>query len=159
MESSIFLLTIISGFAGTLAMTIIMYAYAYLIKKNTKVVHIFGAMVTGNTGLTKNQKVKILATGTIAHVFVGVLFSFSYFLLWNWGIFDISLSDSLIIGLLSGVIAIIVWRLYFSVHQKPPKIPLPHYFAALLISHVFFGLVTVNIFVLISDHPQFWFQL
>lgn len=158
MEFSIFILTIVSGFAGTFAMTIVMYAYAHLTNKNTKVVHIFGSMITGNTGLTKNQKGKILATGTFAHVAVGAIFSFSYFLLWNWGVFDISLTDSLIIGLLSGIIAIIIWRLYFAVHQKPPKVPLPHYFAALLISHLLFGLVTVNIFNLISDNPHFWFQ-
>ncbi|MEX2485393.1 MAG: DUF6789 family protein [Brumimicrobium sp.] len=159
MELSIFLLTVLSGFAGTIAMTIVMYVYAHLAKKNTKVIHIFGSMVTGNTGLTRNYRGKMLATGTIAHVFVGVLFSFSYFLLWNWGVFDITLSDSFIVGLLSGVIAIIVWRIYFFVHQKPPKIFLPHYFAALLISHVLFGLVTVNVFNLIADNPQFWFQI
>lgn len=159
MNFGIFLITIASGFVGTLAMTIVMYLYANLTKKNTKVIHIFGSMLTGNTGLTINQKVKILTTGTIAHVFVGVLFSFSYFLLWNWGVFSISLFDSLIIGAISGIVAIVVWKSYFKAHRKPPKVYLRHYFTALFISHVVFGLVTVYVFSIITISPQFWFEL
>ena len=45
MELGVFLLTIASGFAGTLAMTLVMYMYAGLTKTNTKVVHILGLMV------------------------------------------------------------------------------------------------------------------
>lgn len=159
MELSTFLLTILSGFIGTLAMTIVMYLYANLTKKNTKVVHILGAMVTGIIIFSKEDKTKILVTGSIAHVAVGVLFSFSYFLLWNWGIFNISISDSLIVGAISGILAIIGWKSYFKVYRKPPKVPLFHYFTALFISHIIFGLVTVNVFRIIVDNPQFWFQM
>lgn len=159
MELKIFLLTIVSGFAGTFAMTIVMYLYGSLTKKKTKVVHILGLMMTGNLALCKEQKTKILATGSIAHVFIGVLFSFSYFLLWNWGVFNISTFDSIIIGALSGILAIIVWKSYFTVYRKPPRVPLDHYFTALFISHIIFGMVTVSMFSIISNNPQFWFQI
>ncbi|WP_296622170.1 hypothetical protein [Marivirga sp.] len=151
MELNIFLLTIISGFVGTIAMTIVMYLYGNLTKKKTKVVHILGLMMTGNLALSKEQKTKILTTGSIAHLFIGILFSFAYFLLWNWGVFNISTFDSIIVGALSGVLAIIVWKSYFNVYRKPPRVPLPHYFTALFISHIVFGLVTVSVFNLISD--------
>lgn len=159
MELSIFLLTILSGFAGTIAMTLVMYLYARLTETNTRVIHILGSMVTGNVAFTDDNRMKILATGSIMHVLFGVLFSFGYFLLWNWGVFDISFFDSLIVGALSGILAVIAWKLYFTVHQRPPQVPLLHYFIALFISHVVFGLVTVNIFSLITDKPQFWYQL
>lgn len=159
MELSTFLLTIVSGFAGTIAMTSVMYIYASLTKMNTKVVHILGSLVTGNVKITEDQKTKVLVTGSIAHVFIGVLFSFSYFLLWNWGVFNISLFDSVIVGALSGIAAIIFWKSYISVHQRPPAVPLFHYFTALFISHVVFGVVTVNVFRVITDSPQFWYQL
>lgn len=158
MNFKVFLLTILSGFAGTIGMTAVMYLYASLAKKNTKVVHILGSMVTGNLDYSKPEKIKTLVTGAIAHVSVGVLFSFSYFLLWNWGVFSISTFHSLIVGGLSGVLAIIVWKLYISVYHNPPKINLTHYFTALLISHIIFGFITVNVFRIIANNPQFWFH-
>lgn len=95
----------------------------------------------------------------MVHVFVGLLFCFSYFLLWNWGVFNPSLVDSLFVGALSGILAIIAWKAYFFVRQKPPGISLPHDFTALFIAHIVFGLVSVNVFNLITDNPQFWYQL
>lgn len=159
MEFKLFLLTVLSGFAGTIVMTSVMYLYARLLDKNTKVVHILGSMLTGNEESYHVQKIKVLTTGAVAHVFVGVLFSFGYFLLWNWGVFDIAWVDSLILGALSGVLAIIVWKSYFIMHQRPPEISLTHYFIALFISHIVFGLITVNVFKIITHEPEFWHQL
>lgn len=159
MQFSIFLLTIVSGFIGTIGMTIVMYLHAKATNHNTKVVHVLGTMVTGNKEFDQNNNIKILATGSLAHVFVGVLFSFGYFLLWNWGVFDITWIDSIIVGALSGLLAIIGWKSYFAVYNRPPKLSLTHYFIALFISHIVFGLVTVNVFRIITDKPQFWYQL
>lgn len=159
MELDIFVLTIISGIAGTLVMTLSMYGYGSLTKSNTKVVHVLGLMVTGNMDFANQNKAKILAAGSVTHVFVGVVFSFSYFLLWNWGVFSISLIDSIIVGALTGILAIIVWGLYFKVHRNSPKASLAHYFIALFISHIIFGLVTVNVFSIIADNPQWFYQL
>lgn len=92
-------------------------------KKNTRVIHILGTMVTGDISNTNDLKTKVLVTGSIAHVAVGILFCFGYFLLWNWGVLDISVLDSIIIGAISGVQAVIVWKSYFMVHQQPPQVP------------------------------------
>ncbi|HET8860876.1 hypothetical protein [Marivirga sp.] len=159
MQLTNFLLAIFSGLIGTIAMTLVMYSYAAITKKKTKVVHVLGLMVTGNHGFSKERKTIILTTGSITHLLVGVLFSFSYFLLWNWGVFSISTLDSIIVGALSGILAIVGWGAYFKVYSKPPRINLSHYFTALFISHIVFGWVTVNIFRLITDSPQFWYQL
>lgn len=159
MDQITFLMTIVAGFVGTIAMTLLMYAYTHLSKKNTRVIHILGTMVTGGIDNTNNLNANVLVTGSIAHVSVGILFCFAYFLLWNWGVFDITVIDSIIVGTFSGVLAVIVWKLYFMVHQQPPQVPLLHYFAALFISHIIFGLVTVFVFGIIIENPQFWYQL
>ncbi len=159
MELSNFLLTILAGIAGTIVMTATMYLYSNITGRNTQVVHILGAMVTGNHVEAKEDKTKMLITGAISHTFVGVLFSLSYFLLWNWGVFTINWIDSNIVGSLSGIIAIIVWRSYIFVHENAPDISLSHYFFALFISHVIFGVVTVNVYRVITDNPQFWYHL
>lgn len=154
-----FLLTIVSGTIGTIFMTAVMYLYANLVGTDTKVVHILGSMVTGTTNKSEEGKGKKLTAGALGHLSVGLLFTLMYFLLWNWGVFEISWIDSFWVGAISGMIAIIVWRLYFALHLHPPKISLFHYFVALFVSHIVFGVVTVNIFRLITDSPEFWYQL
>ena len=145
MEVSTFFLSIASGLAATIAMTAVMYLYAYISQTNTKVVHILGSMLTGNNKIPDNPKIKLYAVGSFAHIFIGFLFSLAYFLLWNWGVFEITFNDSLIIGALSGIVAIIFWKTYFSIYRNPPKVPLLHYFTALFISHIVFGVVAVHV--------------
>src|SRR5690606_4745896 len=144
--------------AGTVAMTGLMYLYSYLSKRFTKVIHILGNMVIGERNYYTPSR-NALLIGTVAHFGVGILFSFAYFLLWNWGIFGINLGDSVLIGIVSGVVAIIVWKIYLSLHSSPPKISHFHYFASLFLAHIVFAVVSVNVFELITDNPELWYQL
>jgi hypothetical protein len=153
-----FLITILSGFAGTLAMTAVMYLYSYLTGKQTKVIHFLGTMLIGErTYLNPSKNSKLV--GTIAHFGVGVLFSFGYFLLWNWGIFRINFKDAVLIGMASGFLAIVVWKLYLTLHSKPPSYSAFHYFLALFLAHIVFGVVSVEVFKLITKNPELWYQL
>ena len=137
----------------------VMYLYAKLSRKDTKVIHILGSMITGTTNKNEEGKGKKLTAGSLGHLGVGLLFALMYFLFWNWGVFEVSWIDSFWVGAISGTIAIIVWRLYFALHLHPPKISFVHYFIALFIAHIVFGITTVNIFRLITDSPEFWYQL
>jgi len=47
MDIKHFLITILSGIAGTLAITVIMYLYSYLSQHLTKVIHVLGNMLVG----------------------------------------------------------------------------------------------------------------
>lgn len=158
MDFKHFLITILSGIAGTVAMTLVMYLYARISKEFTKVIHILGSMLSGDNNFTSPQN-STLILGTLAHFGVGVLFSFSYFLLWNWGTFRINLEDSILIGAASGVLAIVVWKTYFLLHDHPPLISQKHYFIALFLAHIVFGAVSVNVFQLITDNPELWYEL
>tara|TARA_R110002020_G_scaffold254617_1_gene468370 strand:- start:54278 stop:54778 length:501 start_codon:yes stop_codon:yes gene_type:complete len=153
-----FLITILSGIVGTIAMTLVMYLYSSLSKQFTKVVNILGNMLVGESNFYSPSK-NAYIVGILAHFGVGVLFSFGYFLLWNWGIFKINLEDSIWIGVVSGLLAVIVWKGYLSVHSNPPQISQVHYFIALFLAHIVFGLVSVNVFQIITDNPELWYQL
>ncbi|PZX61280.1 hypothetical protein LV84_00268 [Algoriphagus ratkowskyi] len=158
MDIQHFIITILSGMAGTIAMTLIIYIYAYISQNFTKVVHILGNMLVGERNFytpTNNAFV----VGTIAHFSVGILFSFAYFLLWNWGVFQIDLKDSILIGVTSGILAILVWKGYLSLHSNPPTFSHLHYFIALFIAHIVFAVVSVSVFQLITDSPELWYQL
>ncbi|WP_026953487.1 hypothetical protein [Algoriphagus vanfongensis] len=115
-------------------------------------------MISGEANYTSPEK-QTLVLGTLAHFGVGIIFSFSYFLLWNWGIFRINFEDSVLIGAISGVVAIIVWKTYISLHFRPPVPPHTHYFFALFLAHIVFGIVSVNVFQLITDNPEMWYEL
>jgi hypothetical protein len=153
-----FLITILSGFAGTAAMTVVMYLYTYFTKRFTKVIHVLGNMLIGEDNYQSPSK-RAWFIGTIAHFGVGMLFSFAYFLLWNWGFFKINFQDSLWIGMASGVVAIVVWKTYLTVHRTPPKVSQIHYFIALFLAHIVFGVISVNVFQMITDNPELWYQL
>ena len=157
MDINHFLVTILSGVIGTLAMTAFMYLYAYSTSHFTKVIHILGNMLVGERNYYSPTKSAFLV-GMAAHFGVGILFSFAYFLLWNWGIFRIDLIDSILIGSISGVLAVVVWKSYLKLHTHPPQINLLHYFTALFIAHIIFAVVSVYVFRIIIDDPEFWYK-
>ena len=153
-----FIVAVLAGIIGTIAMTLTMYFYSYILGRNTKVIHVLGTMLTGGEESEENHK-KSFVAGCFGHFGVGVLFSFAYFLLWNWGIFRINFADSIWVGILSGFVAIFTWMTYFKLHRSPPNISLIHYSIALFLAHIFFGIVTVNIFHIIVENPSLWHEL
>ncbi len=159
MEFSYFLLTILAGIFGTVFMTAVMYAYSRITGKETRVIHILGSMLTGRSDLSVPISIKALIAGSVSHFTIGIMFSLGYFLLWNWEVFQIEFLDSVIIGALSGLLSIITWYSYFSLHLRPPKIPFTNYFFVLFIAHIVFGIVTVNVFGLLTDEPEFWYRM
>lgn len=145
MELSPFYLVFLSGLVATVVMTMVMYSYAALTRTNTKVVHVLGSMLTGYRILPQNNSARLLITGAFAHVFIGQLFSMIYFILWSCGVFELNIFNALLIGGLSGVVAIVFWRAYFFVYQNPIQVSLTHYFLALFISHIVFGCIAIFI--------------
>lgn len=158
MDIKHFLITVLSGVAGTMAMTLVMYLYTFFTQQFTKVIHLLDSLLAGNLDF-KNPQKSTLMIGTIAHFGVGILFSFSYFLLWNWGVFQINFKDSILIGVVSGLLAIVVWKGYLSFHNQAPDISQTHFFIALVVAHLVFGIVSVNLFQVITDNPELWFEL
>ena len=157
MDIKHFLITVFSGLVGTVAMTLIMYLYSYLSHSFTKVIHILGNMLVAERNYYTPSK-SAITVGSIAHFGVGVLFSLSYFLIWNWGIFKINVQDSILIGAISGVVAIVVWKGYLSLHANPPKLSHFHYFIALFIAHIVFAVVSVYVLQLITNNPELWYE-
>lgn len=158
MDIKHFLITILSGLVGTVAMTLFMYLYSYVSHSFTKVIHILGNMLVGENNFYSPGK-NALIVGIAAHFGVGVLFSFAYFLLWNWGFFQINLVDSIIIGVISGVLAVAAWKSYLTLHSSPPQFSELNYFLALFLAHIVFAVVSVNVFQIITDNPELWYQL
>lgn len=158
MDFKHFMITLLSGLVGTLGMTMVMYLYAATTGRFTKVIHLLGSMLAGDPNFEKPEK-NSLILGTLGHFGVGVIFSFAYFLLWNWGIFQINLTDSVLIGAASGFVAIVVWKSYLTLYRQAPTISQTHYFIALFLAHLVFGMISVNVFQIITENPELRLEL
>jgi len=139
--SKYILVAVMSGITGTTIMTAFMLILRMVTRRQLNVITILGTMLTGST--TADGKCvttpRVLITGTIAHYFVGIFFSFVYLWLWNNHIVGDDWWTTTILGFVTGLVGIAVWRTYFYIHRHPPQVPLRIYLAAILLAHVIFA--------------------
>lgn len=145
-----FIAIIISGLVGTGIMTGIMYLLSFISEKTMKVPKILGTMLTFSTTAYGSlcNKPLCISVGLVAHYAMGIFFMFSYYLLWHLDIGRPDVFYALIFGCAHGVVAILIWQIFFYVHPNPPTIPLTSYSLGLLIGHIFFalsGIISYNL--------------
>lgn len=132
---------LVEGVVGTLLMTLFMYGIGYFTKNRLKVVKILGTMLTFSTTSSGGLSDRPLAIGVgwVAHLSVGLLFTWCFHLLWEWGVGSPTLLHGLLFGLAFGLIGIMGWYAFFTVYPHPPDISLPPYLLTLLVAHVVFA--------------------
>ena len=142
----------IAGIGGTIMMTAFMYLVSLFTGKKLKVVDILGTMLTGKTRVNGQLAYtpKTIVTGLIAHFGVGVLFALAYLGLWHLGVGSPSFGSSIVFGVVSGVIAVFVWRTFFFVHTRPPAIELNAYLIAIFMAHIVFAIEVAACFRLLA---------
>jgi hypothetical protein len=133
-----FLIAALASIAGTLLMTSYLYLLAYLTKKNFRVVHVLGLMLTKPNASPH----KMLIVGTLVHYTIGVLFALIYAWLWQEGIGRPDTLNGLLLGAFSGLFAMVFWQMFIVLHENPPLLPLPAYQLAVGAGHLLFGLGT-----------------
>lgn len=138
----------IAGIIGTLTMTLGMYLFCSVTGKFTKVIHILGNMLVGESNYY-SPSINAFIVGSIGHFGIGILFSCSYYFMWNVGYLHLTFISSAVVGFLSGCLAIAAWKVYLTLHSTPPKFSQRHYFLALLLSHIILGFVTIEMLKLI----------
>lgn len=136
-----FLRIILAGAVGTAVMTFGMYLLAYMTKGRYKVVKILGTMLTFQTTPDKglSDKHSAIWVGLTAHYLVGIGFSFCYAWLWQKDVIEINFIQITLLGLVNGVVAAIVWRIFIAIHPDPPDLPLPRYLTAIALGHILFA--------------------
>jgi hypothetical protein len=135
---------------GTVVMTLFMYFYSAFFKKETRVVHIFGSMLTGNVPVGRvSGKPKPVLTGLIAHFLVGYFLALVYNVLIENELIEINIQTNTLIGFLTGLFSVIAWAFYFFLHFHPPRLDKLHFFIALVIAHIFFAIITMYSFYIV----------
>jgi putative exporter of polyketide antibiotics len=139
----------VAGIAATTLMTVFVLVIRLITGKQINVIRILGTMLTASTTTDGEcpKKVGILAAGIIAHYAVGLFFSIVYIWLWTHRIIKTDWVTTTVLGFLTGLLAITVWRLYFSIHAHPPRVPLRLFLVCIFGAHVVFAWTERWIFV------------
>lgn len=126
---------ILSGLAGTLIMTALMYMAPAMGMPKMDIIGMLGTMFTPNQGAAR-------VMGTVAHFMMGAVFAILYALLWNLGIGSSTWLWGVIFGAAHGVIAMLTMPMMVKMHPRPPKMDSgAMMMVGLLAGHMVFGLV------------------
>jgi uncharacterized membrane protein len=129
---------LISGITGTTFMTLFSYLVSIAENENFSEPERLGQLMH-NLYPVLNKKEKLLA-GWTAHYIVGLIFAATYVQLWEKKKLKPSFKNNLLIGCISGIVAVGVWKFTFKAHPLPPRLSFNKYYLQLVPAHIVFGI-------------------
>jgi hypothetical protein len=139
-----------AGLTGTSFMTLFSYVVSDIKNKNFREPELLGKLVY--TLLPGTDKRFSQIVGWNLHYLVGFIFSLFYIKIWEETGLKPSLKSALLLGALSGVVGLAVWKLCFKAHPNPPKISFRRYYGHLIATHLVFGLFSMLGYQLARNH-------
>lgn len=126
-----------AGLTGTTAMTLFSYLVSEIKDEKFKEPRLLAELLHRiEPGLNKKTSHIV---GWNLHYAVGLMFAILYAQQWDRKQQKATIASGLLLGGLSGIFAIVVWRSVFKLHPSPPKIKFKRYYGHLLIAHFVFG--------------------
>jgi len=122
--------------AGTTAMTAVSYALSHAMKKQFREPVILSILIRR---LLKSRVNDNHIEGWLLHYGVGALFNATYDRIWSNSRAKPTLGNGLLLGAISGLIGLAVWKVTLNVHPNPPKIDFRKYYAQIVAVHLVFG--------------------
>lgn len=84
--------------------------------------------------------------GWLLHYVIGFIFVLAYHIIWENEIMPISTLSAIILGIISGIIGIISWKLIFTMTNHQPRIDFKGYYIQLFIAHMIFAAVATALY-------------
>ena len=81
------------------------------------------------------------ADGWVLHYTAGLAFCIAYDRVWRKTTIKPTLLSGLVLGGLSGLLGVAVWKVVLRVHPDPPPLDRKRFFGHLLPAHVIFGMI------------------
>lgn len=129
----------LAGAIGTTFMTLYSYGVANKKQRQYREPELLNKIIDkAPTGLPKIMRNN--AVGWLIHYTIGFSFSLIYDYIWRKTVVSPNTKNSLIMGALSGVVGILGWKTFFSVHPNPPKTHYEGFYRQLMVAHIIFGL-------------------
>jgi hypothetical protein len=92
-------------------------------------------------------------SGWLAHYIIGVFFVVIYYLVWRYTSLKFGWISAIVLGVASGIVGILGWRLIYKLPDKKPAAPLAEYYVQLFFAHVVFACAVVLAFKIIDYDP------
>ena len=144
--------TLIAGFTGTTFMTLFSYLVSAIAKENFSEPERLGQL-THRLLPVLNKKESQLS-GWAGHYGVGLAFAGAYVALWEKRKIEQSLKNDLLIGGISGIIAVGIWKTTFKLHPLPPRLSFDQYYVQLVPAHVVFAIFAGLGYRILKKHDQ-----
>jgi hypothetical protein len=140
---------IIAGIVGTTFMTL--YSYLKAKKENQEYVEpiMINKLIDNSKNLPSIRDEDIHPAGWVLHYLTGVSFVTLYWLLWKKCLKKPTIAKIIIVGSVSGLAGIMVWKALFTQHNRPPHNYRHGYYRQLFIAHIvfsYFALTTYKTF-------------
>ena len=142
--------TILSATAGTTMMTLFSYLVSLATDKNFSEPEHLGTMMHRLVPGTSKTQTQFAGWG--AHYVVGLLFVLAYRELWKTGKIKKTIVNGLILGALSGALAVLVWKATMKAHPAPPWIDFTNYYIQLVPAHIVFAVCATLTSRLLDEH-------
>jgi hypothetical protein len=126
-----------AGITGTTFMTLFSYLVSAADDENYSEPKRLGQLA--DRLLPTLSKDQCQALGWLGHYGVGLLFSLVYVELWRRRWPRSSIKNNLIVGGISGIIAVAIWKTTFKLHPLPPALSFNKYYLQLIPAHVVFA--------------------
>jgi hypothetical protein len=128
---------LIAGVTGTTFMTLFSYLVSEAEKENYSEPERLGQLIHGLLPLLNKKEHQL--TGWAAHYMVGLVFAAVYVRLWEKKLLKPSLKNNLLIGGISGLAAVAIWKTTFKLHPLPPALNFDKYYLQLVPAHIVFA--------------------
>lgn len=128
---------LIAGISGTTFMTLFSYLVSEIDDENFSEPERLGQLAKGLLPILNKQEKQI--AGWTAHYIVGLLFALVYVELWSRKKIKPTLKNNLLLGGISGIIAVAIWKTTFKMHPLPPGLSFNKYYLQLVPAHVVFA--------------------
>jgi hypothetical protein len=126
-----------AGISGTTFMTAFSYAVSAVEKENFSEPERLGQLA--NRLLPAINKKENQLIGWSAHYGVGLLFSTAYDWFWSRKRLKPSFKNNLVLGGISGLAAVAIWKTTFKMHPLPPRLSFDKYYLQLVPAHIVFA--------------------
>ncbi|MGY3213075.1 hypothetical protein [Mucilaginibacter sp. HD30] len=144
--------TFISGSAGTLIMTLGSELMTKIAGENFSEPDHLETMIK-RLAPTLSKQAKIIA-GWGAHFTMGIIFAAIYVELWENREIKHNITNGIILGVLSGLIGLLIWKGTFKAHPLPPWLNYTKFYLQRIPAHVVFAVATTLTYRLIKKAEE-----
>ncbi|ABG59335.1 hypothetical protein CHU_2072 [Cytophaga hutchinsonii ATCC 33406] len=141
--------TVSASAGGTSLMSLFSYLISDSKHKNFREPEILGELIKRVLPDISKQQANI--SGWILHYGVGTVFTAVYDQIWEKTSVKPNIKSGAVLGALSGLVGIAVWRATIALHPKPPVKDYDAYYKHLLLAHIFFGIAAAGAYKKTTD--------